>query len=86
MKPSDPLTVEKVNSDLLEAPISSSLLIPCRVAYPLKENGSDGTLTSLYEVYIHNLGQVEKCYTKDYDLVQDVKRKEGHEGFSQEQH
>lgn len=75
--PSVQLTApQPINEKLLEAPISSSLLVPCRVAYPLRLNPPETSLKTFYETYMFNLGQVEKCYGKDEDLVEEVKRRE----------
>tara|TARA_A100000171_G_scaffold40718_1_gene41239 strand:+ start:292 stop:456 length:165 start_codon:yes stop_codon:yes gene_type:complete len=52
------------------------LLVPCRVAYPLKRYDSEGSLREFYEVSIYNLGQVNKCYNKDEALIEEVKEDE----------
>lgn len=67
--------VSKVDSRLLETPVSASLLIPCRVAYPLRENASETSLKAFYEVLVYNLGQVEKCYNKDEALVEEISKR-----------
>lgn len=75
--PSTPLTeVNKIDEKLLEAPVSPSLLVPCRVAYPLKRYAADGSLRAFYEVSIYNLGQVNKCYNKDEALIEEVKERD----------
>ncbi|QDP64730.1 MAG: hypothetical protein GOVbin2917_45 [Prokaryotic dsDNA virus sp.] len=75
--PSVPLTEQtKVEEKLLQAPISQSLLIPCRVAYPLKENTQETSLKAFYEVLAYNLGQVKKCYEKEEDLIEELKERD----------
>lgn len=65
----------RVEEKLLEAPISQSLLVPCRVAYPLKENGQDTSLKEFYGTLAYNLGQVQKCYDKEEELIKEIERK-----------
>lgn len=75
--PSVPLTEQtKVEEKLLQAPLSQSLLIPCRVAYPLKENAQETSLKSFYEVLAYNLGQVKKCYDKEESLIEELKERD----------
>ena len=59
--------------DEIKAPISSSLLVPCRVAYPLRDLSLESDLEGFYETLLHNLGEVEKCYNKDEELIEEVK-------------
>lgn len=68
------MEVNKINDKLLEAPIRPSLLVPCRVAYPLKENTQETSLRAFYEVLSYNLGQVEKCYNKDEELIKELNK------------
>lgn len=71
--PSIPSTeINKIDEKLLEAPIRPSLLQPCRVAFPLMLNAQETSLTEFYEVLAYNLGQVEKCYNKDEELIQEI--------------
>jgi|TARA_Y100000034_G_C6910629_1_gene425210 hypothetical protein len=51
-------------------------LIPCRVAYPLKENTQETSLKAFYEVLAYNLGQVKKCYEKEEDLIEELKERD----------
>ena len=75
--PSVPLTeVNKVEEKLLQAPLSPLLVVPCRVAYPLKENAQETSLRAFYEVYAYNLGQVKKCYEKDALLIKELKERD----------
>jgi hypothetical protein len=61
-----------VQESLLKAPISADLLIPCRLAYPLRELSLDSDLRGLYSTLQHNLGQTSKCYYKDEQLILEV--------------
>lgn len=68
--------MEKINPELFKAPVTPSLLIPCRVAYPLAVYEGEGTLESFYSISAYNLGQVEKCYDKDEALVKEIREDE----------
>jgi len=76
----EPITAKRINPKLLETPYSPALLIPCRVAYPLRELSSQTTLEGLYKTFVYNLGQVEKCYNKDGELVDEVIRRSAVDG------
>jgi len=76
MSPSvEPITAKKINPKLLETPYSPSLLIPCRLGYPLRELSPQLSLEGLFKTFVYNLGQVEKCYNKDEELVNEVARR-----------
>ncbi len=79
-----PESIPKIDETLLETPIRPSLLVPCRVAYPLQELSPQSDLEGLYKTFVHNLGQVDKCYEKDEQLVEEVKEREGNAGMDQD--
>lgn len=81
-----PESIPKIDETLLETPIRPSLLVPCRVSYPLQELSPQSDLEGLYKTFVHNLGQVDKCYEKDEQLVEEVKERESYVGNNKELH
>lgn len=76
-KPSIELTTpQTIDNNLLQAPVSQSLLVPCRVAYPMRELSPESDLEGLFKTFAYNLGQAEKCYNKDEDLTGEVRERE----------
>lgn len=65
-----------INKAEFITPINNSLLISCEIAYPLKVFDNKESLKELYNVILFNLGQVEKCYRKDAELIKSVKERE----------